>query len=90
MTTAGAAWTRGTTELNSTAGAMAVTLANGTFYGQQKRFFFDTDGGDVTLTVANHETTSPEVFTFDTVGSYLILEWGQNKWVTIKNYGVTV
>ena len=90
MTVAGAARTRGTTELNSTAGAMAITLANGTFYGQQKRFYFDTDGGDVTLTVASHETTFPEVFYFREAGDFLLLEWSQNRWHTIHNSGVEI
>ena len=92
LTVAGAARTFGITELNSTAGAMAVTLANGTAIGQQKRFYFITDGGDVTLTVAKHETDTNEVFTFDTAGDYLVLEWSYATlgWVTIKNSGVTV
>jgi len=48
------------------------------------------DGGDATLTVSSHETSDPEVFTFDDAGDYLVLEWAYTTWVTIKNYGVTV
>ena len=87
LTAAGAARTRGTTELNSTAGAMAVTLANGSFYGQKKRFFFDTDGGDVTLTVATHSLGTDVVFTFTTASDYLVLEWHQSQWITVVMAG---
>jgi len=90
MTAAGAARLDGITKFNSTAGIMTVTLADGTDVGQRKEFYFLTDGGDVTLTVAKHETSSTETFTFDTAGSYLVLEWAGLVWVTIKNYGVTV
>jgi len=90
LTAAGACHTYGITEITSAAGAMAITLANGTATGQRKTFHFITDGGDVTLTVAQHETSNPEVFTFATAGNYLVLEWAYTKWVTMKNFGVSV
>ena len=43
-----------------------------------------------TLSVTSHETSNPEVFTFDNVNDSLILEWDASNafWWTVKNLGV--
>ena len=87
ITAAGAAATVGLTKMDSTAGAMAITLADGTNVGQDKEFSFTTDGGDVTLTVEHHATEDDEVFTFTTGGAYLCLRWCGFDWVTIYAHG---
>jgi hypothetical protein len=76
--------------LTTAAGAMAITLADGVYRGQQKFIVLGVDAGDATLTVAKHRTSSPEVFVFDTAGDSLILMWEGNVWITIENNGVTV
>jgi len=76
--------------LDSTGGAFSATVSDGTYLGQPLKIWMSADGGDVDVTVASHETSADEVFTFDTADSYLELEWAGAVWVTIKNYGVTV
>ena len=77
------------TELDTTSGALAGTLGDGTYDGQIKIIEMTVDGGDYTLTVTNHITSPSEVFTFNDVGDYLILMWSGDDWVTIANNGVT-
>lgn len=90
LTAAGACSVYGLTNLNTTAGAMAMTLADGTYVGQVKEIYMSVDNGNATLTVTNHVTSSPEVFTFADVGDYLKLIWCGTKWATDINCGVGV
>lgn len=90
LTAAGACSIYGLTSFDTTAAAMAMTLADGTYIGQTKELTMTVDGGDVTLTVAKHETSSPEVFTLADVGDYLNLVWSGTVWITVKNYGAGV
>ena len=75
-------------KLTTAAGAMAVTLADGRWVGEIKNIVLVTDGGDATLTVAKHRTSSPEVFTFNDAGDTLTLMWSGLVWITIENVGV--
>lgn len=90
LTAAGACLIYGLTNLNTTAGAMAMTLADGTYIGQVKEIYMSVDNGNATLTVTSHTTSSPEVFTFADVGDYLKLIWCGTKWATDINCGVGV
>ena len=81
----------GDTVIDTTLGIMAgLTLANGTHIGDIKIVSMSTDGGDATLTVANHFTSSPEVFVFNDVGDKLALIWTGTVWSTLTNSGVTL
>lgn len=62
------------------------TLGSGDFPGQIKTLRLVTDGGDDwDLTITNHETSDPEVATFDAADEYLVLLWSGTEWVTISN-----
>jgi len=74
---------QGATEIDTTGGAMAITLADGLWTGQIKTMVMTTDGGDATLTVAHHVTSDPEVFTFDDVDETLVLIWTGTEWATV-------
>jgi len=37
-----------------------------------------------TVSIALHESSDPEVATFNAVDEYLVLEWSGTEWVTIK------
>lgn len=79
----------GVSIMDSTGGAVTATLADGTVRGQQKRIAF-LGSTSSTISVTNHITSSPEVFTIGDATDYLILEWNGSDWYTIFNNGVTV
>ena len=74
----------GSSAIDSSSNAVAATLADGTYIGQRKTIRADDVTNAVTVTVANHETSTNEVFTATVVGHYLIVEWMGTVWVTIK------
>ena len=79
------------TEFDTTDNAIAATLPDGQYIGQQKTMVLTTDGGnDVTLTVTSHVTSDPEVFTFADAADTLVLQWNGSVWMTIHNSGVAV
>lgn len=80
----------GTTLLNSNGGAVTATLGSGTFRGQRKVIGMNDASNASTVTVTAHETSSPEVFTFNAVTDYLVLEWMGSRWVTVANSGVAI
>ena len=41
-----------------------------------------------TISVTNHETSDPEVFTFAQVDDTLVLMWTGTEWITVVNSGV--
>src|SRR5688572_1035761 len=75
-------------KIDSTSGAVAATLANGDRVGQRKVIRMSNASNASTLTVATHETSSPEVGTFDNTADVLVLEWTGATWWTVKNIGV--
>lgn len=82
--------TYGVTRLDGTSGVVTATLPDGQYVGQTKTIIAINVDNAVTVSVTHHETTDPEVFTFDTVGDSLYLMWDGTDWVTIKNKGVTI
>jgi hypothetical protein len=72
----------GSTELNGSLNAVAATLGSGTVIGQTKTIVCIDATNPITVTVADHERSSPEVFTFSEVGQCLVLRWTGVEWVT--------
>lgn len=70
-------------------GAVTATLGSGNFVGDEK-LVTQTTANSSTLSVTNHETSNPEVFTFTGLNSSLTLQWTSNQWVTIASTAVTV
>jgi hypothetical protein len=85
LTAAGAASIWGVTILNSAAAACDATLADGEVIGQRKTFIMSDASNSTTVTVANHVTSDPEVFTFAQVGDALELIWNGTDWSTLAN-----
>jgi hypothetical protein len=77
------------TEIDSSAGAVPVTLQNGLRVSQRKTFTMSDASNSSTVSVTTHETSSPEVFTFAQTTDVLVLEWTGALWWTVKNLGVT-
>jgi hypothetical protein len=75
--------------LDSSGGAVSSTLGNGRFIGQRMIYTMSDASNASTVSVNNHETSSPEVFTFNATTDLLILEWSGSVWFTVKNIGVT-
>ncbi|KKM14922.1 hypothetical protein LCGC14_1701260 [marine sediment metagenome] len=75
---------------DTSGGVFTLTVEDGTWLGESRKIWLKTAGNDLTVTVTNHETSSPEVFTMADVGDYLSLEWGGTKWVTVANFGAAV
>ena len=74
-------------------GAGAVTLAvpDGTMLGQVKVIEMTVDNGDVTLALTNVQGgTAATTATFDAVGEKLVLIAAADKWVVLKEQGVTL
>lgn len=81
----GAASVTGATELDSAAGALTVTLADGLTLGQQKFIVMTDAANSSTVSITHHETSDPEVATFDAVDEYLLLVWTGTEWATVSN-----
>ena len=89
-TAAPAAALFGNSNIDSTAAAVDATLADGTYVGQEKYFLMTEASNSSTVTVANHETSVPEVFTFDALDESLMLKWTGAVWSTIGTATATV
>lgn len=73
----------GATEINATANAVNATLAAGTFVGQVKVIVMTAGSNSSTVTIANHQTSDPEVATFDAVDETGVFMWTGTEWITI-------
>ena len=87
LTAAGAASIWGVTVMDSTSAAVNLTLANGEQYGQMKTFVMIEASNSSTITVAQHVTSNPEVFTMAAAGDSLVLMWDGTDWSTVANNG---
>ncbi len=69
--------------INSNAAAVDATLADDTVIGRQTKIVMIDASNSSTVTIASHQTSDPEVATFDAVDEYLVLEWSGNEYITI-------
>ncbi len=74
----------GTTDINSSGGAVTVTLGSGAFPGQIKVItcFVNADTSS-TVSITNHQSSDPEVATFDALDETGVFMWSGTEWVTI-------
>lgn len=77
----------------STAATVAVlgSPAAGASAVGQKKLIVRTDGnvGACAISVSNHETSDPEVFTFTAADEYLLLVWTGTEWATLAGTATT-
>ena len=52
-----------------------------------KTVILESDGGDAVLSVTNHVTSAPEVFTAADATDILVLVWNGTKWATVHAGG---
>ncbi len=77
----------GVARIHSATGTVSGTLPDGGEIGSQKVITMINADNTSTISVTNHETSSPEVFTFDSTDDMLILAWAGSRWVTVANSG---
>ena len=73
----------GSSTIDSTANAVDATLAAGTYIGQIKTIVMTEASNSSTVSIANHQTSDPEVATFDAVDETGVFLWSGTEWVTI-------
>jgi hypothetical protein len=79
----------GTTILDSTNAIVNATLGSGVSIKKGQIKMIGLKGGNNgILTVTNHATSDPEVFTFNAADDWLVLQWTGTEWVTIHNTDV--
>lgn len=81
--------THGTHIVNSSGGAIAATLADGTTIGQTVRFVCKVAGNNIDITVSHHVTSDPEVIRLDTAKEWIELVWDGTDWVEASGNGQT-
>ena len=73
------------TSIDSSGGAVTGTLGDGDYIGQLKTIVMTEASNSSTVSITNHETSDPEVATFDAVDEYLLLVWTGTEWATVSN-----
>jgi hypothetical protein len=70
------------TTIDTSAGATAYTLANGSKIGQLKKIIMRVDNGDATITGSFAGTAN--TLTFSDAGEYALLQWNGTDWVALE------
>ena len=70
------------TTIDSTSGALALTLANGVVVGQLKKIIFRVDNGDAVVT--GNFTGTNTILTFSDAGEYALLQWNGTEWIALE------
>lgn len=73
----------GSSVLDSSGGAITGTLGSGTFIGQIKVIVMTDASTSSTISITNHQTSDPEVATFDAVDETGVFLWSGTEWITL-------
>ena len=73
----------GSTSIDSSSNAVDGTLGSGEFIGQIKTIVMTNAANSSTISITNHQTSDPEVATFDAVDETGVFMWTGTEWVTI-------
>jgi hypothetical protein len=73
----------GAAEIDSSGGAVTGTLGSGYFIGQIKTIVMTEASNLSTISITNHQTSDPEVATFDAVDEVGVFMWTGTEWITI-------
>lgn len=74
----------GFTKLDSSGGAITATQPDGLRAGDIRTIVMTEASTSSTVSISHHETSDPEVATFDAVDETLVLMWTGTEWITIK------
>jgi len=75
---------RGASILDSSSNAITATLPDGKRVGQIKTIVMSDATNSSTVSATHHETSDPEVATFDAVDETWVLIWTGTEWATLK------
>jgi hypothetical protein len=70
--------------LDSNTNAITAVLGSGNYIGQIKTIIMTDATNSSTVSVDSHETSDPEIGTFNAVDETWVLMWTGTEWVTIK------
>lgn len=73
----------GSTTIDSSSNAVDGTLGSGTYIGQIKVFVMTEASNSSTVTITNHQTSDPEIATFNAIDETGVFMWTGTEWVTI-------
>ena len=73
----------GAAEIDSNGGAVTGTLGSGYFIVQTKTIVMTEASNSSTVSITNHQTSDPEVATFDAVDETGVFMWTGTEWITI-------
>jgi len=73
----------GSTSIDSSSNAVDGTLGSGQYIGQVKTIVMTEASNSSTISITNHETSDPEVATFDAVDEAGVFLWTGTEWVTL-------
>ena len=73
----------GASKLDSSSNKVDSTLGSGTEVGQIKTIVMTEASNSSTVSITNHQTSDPEVATFDAVDETGVFMWTGTEWITI-------
>ncbi len=73
----------GATILDSNLNAVDGTLGSGTYIGQIKTIVMTEASNSSTISITNHQTSDPEVATFNAVDETGVFLWSGTEWITL-------
>ena len=79
--------TYGSTSITTTAATGTITLGDASRIGDTKFIVLADHGGNLTLSVTNHQGGDPTSFTGNGTGDCILLMWGGVQWYTVVNNG---
>ena len=84
VTTASPALTvYGSSVIDSSSNAVNGSLGSGTFIGQIKTIVMTDASNSSTISITNHQTSDPEVATFDAADEAGVFLWTGTEWITV-------
>jgi len=73
----------GSSVLDSTSNKVDSTLGSGTYIGQIKTIVMTNASNSSTVSITNHQSSDPEVATFNATDETGVFLWSGTEWVTI-------
>lgn len=70
-------------KIDSSGGAVTATLGDGIYIGQIKTIVMTEASTSSTVSITHHQTSDPEVATFDAVDETGVFMWTGTEWITI-------
>ena len=73
----------GSSSIDSSSNGVDGTLGSGSYIGQVKVIVMTEASNSSTISITNHQTSDPEVATFNAIDETGVFMWSGTEWVTI-------